>query len=832
MTRAPLAFLAAAWLVGLLSANSVPASGWPAACALLALVGGLACCVWSALPSALPWASHWVLGALVGAAFVCGLSAGPRDTAFPPTPPAGLARIEGIVEESSLGIDRRGRAVLRVLRGARVEDNAALIPGSHLYAGPLPLMRGARVQLLAKVSPRLPFRNPSPHPRSPPRFAVTGRAFIGSAQAVRVLDVSLSARLLDAARAHVRDALIRTLPPSAAGVARALVLGEGQAVAEDEQADVRGAGLLHVFAVSGLHVAILAGLFVAILHRVLLRVHLLAAGYEARRFACALGVPAALLYAEFAGGAPSAWRAAVTAAFGWTLVACGRRPQPSALCAMTALAIGVFDPSEVTRPAFLLSIVATAAILMEPSEQAQDLRGWLRAAFALSARTTLATAPIVLWCFGNVPIAGVLANVVLLPFGSLLLVQGSALHALLAVFTPFGAWSGRAFALLSDAFLAACRVFADVAPSGTWPPPDLWQGITLAVAAAWLLLANGWRARVSVVAITVCCIGLLEWRLRYIEQPVGRLRVTFLDVGQGDAALVDLPDGRLMLIDAGGNPGGGPDPGSAVLLPLLQARRRARIDLAVLTHPHPDHYGGFNAILQQFPILELWDSGQATAEADLSPTSAEAAELLRLARERGTRVRDPRTLCGKAIAAGRARIRVLAPCPGYDSGLEPNDNSLVVRIDFGKRSLLFAGDAEAHEEASLVAQWALLRADVLKVAHHGSRTSTTAAFLHAVSPQLAVISAGAGNRFGHPHPDVLGRLQAKAPHVISLAETGGALLSTDGHVIDISTWSGARTRLPPSTTSVALGTLRAHDPTSATAIRGGGCRWLLRPGDR
>jgi competence protein ComEC len=794
----PLVLMAAAWLIGLLCAEAAPAGSWQAPLAVAALFTGVLVAVWGMqAPVQQPGAlgARWPVYGLAVVAFAAGASLGPRPPIAPIELPAGMARLDAVVEHSQPGPAGSGRAVLRVLRGVNLESGAQLPAGVLLSAGPARLPSRARVRVLAKVAPRMPFRNPTPHPPAPRRFALQGSARVADAAAVRVLDAPLFAGLLDAARVRVRDALDATLPPDAAGVARALVLGEGQAVSESDQQDVRDAGLLHVFAVSGLHVTTLAGIAVALLRRALLRCAPLATRLDVQRVACAAGAPLALLYAELAGGAPSARRAAATAALGWMLAALGRRPDATAVCATAILVLGALDPREALRPAFLLSIAATAAILDARGEPVRTLRDWLRAAWVLSARTWLATAPVALWCFGTLPLAGLLANVALLPVGNVLL-QLAAAHAVTATLTPFGAVTAAPLAMLADGFLAACAAFARLGPKLAWPAPDVPQGLILTAAVAILLLARRLRVRIAVATGAALLLVLLELRLRAVEQPADKLRVLFADVGQGDAALVDLPDGRLMLIDAGGNPGGGADPGRAVLVPLLEARRRARVDLAVLTHPHPDHYGGLRAVLDRLPISELWDTGQGEAERELSGTSAETAQLLDLARARGTRVRKPAELCDRVHRAGPARIHVLWPCPSYDSTHDPNDNSLVLRIEFGQHALVFAGDAEQHAEAQLVARGALRHADVLKVGHHGSRTSTGPALLAAVSPAIAIISAGAGNRFGHPHPEVTERLRARGTRVFNLADTGGALFESDGTRYTLRTLAGTAVQHP------------------------------------
>jgi beta-lactamase superfamily II metal-dependent hydrolase len=159
-------------------------------------------------------------------------------------------------------------------------------------------------------------------------------------------------------------------------------------------------------------------------------------------------------------------------------------------------------------------------------------------------------------------------------------------------------------------------------------------------------------------------------------------------------------------------------------------------------------------------------------------------------RSRGTRVRTPQQLCSKPVRTGAASIHVLAPCPAYDSTHDANDNSLVLRIDFGETSFLLMGDAELHEEHALVDSGARLRADVLKVGHHGSRTSSSPRLIAAVQPAVAVVSAGATNRFGHPHAEVVARLSQKAARVVELAKAGGTVAQSDGNRVEVTPYAG------------------------------------------
>jgi len=470
-----------------------------------------------------------------------------------------------------------------------------------------------------------------------------------------------------------------------------------------------------------------------------------------------------------------------------------REANPINSLALAGLAILLWRPGDLWEPGFQLSFAATLGILWLASPALEFLGAhgcprWLAAGVAVSTGAQLAVTPVMLTHFNQLSLIGIGANLAVVPLAALATTLGLA--ALLAA----AVWEGIAQPLFQTLWLIllALRIVARLAAALPWamihlPAPD-WS----AVAAFYGLLAllPAWpasrRARLTACALAgwVAILSLWPW-VRPLD---GRLRVTFLDVGQGDAAFVELPDGRRLLLDGG--PGGERrlDVGEWVIAPFLWNRAVRTLDVVAMSHSDPDHAGGLAAVVRRFGVREFWGSGIWEAGSE---------ELHGLIERSGVIPRSLRR--GMRIWLGPTLVTVLhppaAPLQGSPRGAasDENNNSLVLRLDWGLASFLFTGDLEQEGEASLLAARQPLRHLVLKVAHHGSRHSTTAEFLAAARPRLAVISAGARNPFRHPTAETLDRLEQAGARVFRTDRDGAVVLETDGATLTVTRWATRQT---------------------------------------
>lgn len=664
------------------------------------------------------------------------------------------------------------------------------------------LVRGDRVEIVAALAPPQRFVVPELGDDRPGR----ARAFVVLSGGA--LDVYPVARgrglgaLVDRARAHVRARIEATFPARTESLARALVLGETDLSPEDSR-DFRDAGLSHLLAVSGMHLVLAVNLVVAALTALFARFPRFALRVVPVRAASLLGLGLTWIYCDFAGGSGSAVRAACMLSVQLACVALGLRTRPLRALGWSLGLVALVDPLALFDVSFSLSAAATLGLvaLGAPFSKVMGERGpspvrALGKSLATTLAATVPCAPILLRMGPALSLGGLVANLIAVPLGELFALPLCLAHTLLAPLPA--AEKGTALAG-GGALLAVQKVAhatAAFAPAQVpLPLPTDAQLAALSAAALVLALGSGVRLRFTGAGLGLVVVGLAEVVARRDGAPRGLLRVTFLDVGQGDAALVDLPNGEAVLVDAGGLVGSPIDTGERVIAPVLRARRRSSLRAVIVSHPHPDHFMGLRAALAGIRVEELWDTGEAAEsgppvdpDRPVSPFGPHAyLGIVSELAARGTRVRRPNDLCAlHAHPMGGAEVSVLAPCPAFSPLRDTNDNSFVVRFRLGEKSVLFVGDAEHGTEKSLVeTRAAELRSDVLKVGHHGSRSSTRPAFLDAVAPSFAVISCGVRNRYGHPHVSTLETLATRPLRLFRTDLDGAVTFVTDGRHVSV-----------------------------------------------
>ncbi len=664
----------------------------------------------------------------------------------------------------------RVRGRLRRPRGYRV-------PGA-LDRARLAALRGAQLELQAerieRIGPLERLGPDEPEPTwNPWRFPARLQAWASARLAARAPD------------------------PAAGATARAMIIGDRGGLDPDLAQRFRDAGVAHVLAVSGLHLAVVALLVFAAVRRGWAAVPALAARVEPALAAAVAAAPAAVGFTMITGARTSTVRALVVVLIVLGGLACTRRARIVDALGAAALILLWFQPLSLFDPGFQLSFAATATLALalgarpRPLTRAGRALGRLRQLAAASLWSALATAPLTALSFGAVATGGVVANLVAVPLTELVIVPIGLAGLCLSALWEYGGGLALDLALTAAGWMVAItEAVAARAPVLAVPPPtgvDL-AGCALIWVAAVAAARGLWRRRAAAVvaAAGVLVIVGTHLYLTWMEPSARALtRVTFLDVGQGDAAVLELPGGAVWLVDGGGLPFVphadrlapaerrrlAQLPGARSVVPFLAARRIDRVDVVVISHPHPDHYEGLRAVVRAVDVGAVWVPRPPPERAP----ARSYRQLLDELRARGAAVVHPPLDLPHTYGAARVTAlgpRYLGTTAASDPVMGANDNSLVLQLDVGGRRVLLAGDVEHEAEELLVARHGRgLGADVVKVPHHGSATSSTAAFVAATAPAWAVVSCGPANRFGFPSETVVARWRA----------AGATVLRTDRH---------------------------------------------------
>lgn len=534
-------------------------------------------------------------------------------------------------------------------------------------------------------------------------------------------------------RLRVRAASARHLAPDHAALLSGLVTGDTVGLSEQAEEALLASGLTHLVAVSGSNVAlVLAGAVGA--------AALCGLGVRGRR---RVAFAAAVWFAVLTRGEPSVLRATVMALLVLAAQSLGRGHDARHTLAVAGLLLLLLDPLLAGQLGFSLSVLATAGVLVVGPLIAERLPG-PRSLAILGGATVgaqVGVAPVLVATEGGVPLGALPANLVAVPAAAAASVVGIAAALIAQLSVPLG---GAASVLATPglwAVLWAGRTFAAL--------PALSPGHLLTPAAALIgatLLARRrapWLAPIAVVVVAVSAVGV-PWAA---PPAVTTLSLTALDVGQGDAMLVEVPGSppARMLVDAG--------PDETAALAALRRRGVTALDVVVVSHPHADHTNGLPAVLTRVQAGALVTGPDPPRELDEPAASAIATEVV--AAQQGVPLL--RVSAGQQFPLGAAVVQVLSPPADGSLGGEPNDNSLVLRVISSDGAILLTGDAEVAAQMRLLRRPDLLRAEILKVPHHGGNTNAPG-FIEAVGAHTAVIGVGGDNTFGHPDPEVLAKL--------------------------------------------------------------------------
>ena len=671
--------------------------------------------------------------------------------------------------------------------------------------------------------------------RRPPRYAnfgtpdqshrlrTRGISLLGSVKSALLVDVmrpaGRRAEWAAAARAHVRRWIARSVgvhSGRSGGIVTAVLIGDRAGLDPETTRRLQEAGTYHVIAISGGNIAILAGLLVAGLR-------LAGAGRRGAAFFAAAGLVA---YAEVVVPEPSVARATFTGVTFLLARAADLRTRPLNTLALAGACLVAASPGQLVDPGFQLTFGATLGILaglprLAGSTAASTvvdgfgrfLGPAARAGVLLLGATICAEAallPIAATWFSRISLAGLLLNFAAIPLMTVTQLAGMAAAALAPVWSSGAAAVGYAAHLAAFGIVESARL-VDAAPALVIEVARPRPTLSAAYYGAWALFLYSALRPVRRIALCVAAVstaamfvppgtvGSARWPAAAACAGLGaperaggaRMRVLFLDVGQADATLVVLPTGRSLLVDAGGAVTGRTDVGRRFVVPAVRAAGVRRLDYLLVTHADPDHIGGAPDVVRELAPREIWEGVPV-------PASRPRAELLALARTASSAWRA--RYAGDWFADGGAVVRVVhPPPPDWERPRVRNDDSVVLDLRLGDVSIVLPGDIGSGVEAELAATWPPAAIRVLKAPHHGSRTSSSAAFLAALDPDLAVVSAGRDSRFGHPHPEVVRRYAAQGAHLLLTGEVGAVSVCTDGRRAVVATAAGGtRTVLDPA----------------------------------
>ena len=581
------------------------------------------------------------------------------------------------------------------------------------------------------------------------------------------------ARLAEQVRKQYEAYMAQAMPKQDAAAIFAMLFGGYQGIRPELLEAFTITGIVHILSVSGSHITLMAGT-ANIVGRFL---------HMSPRATAALATGVILFYSLLAGAIPPVIRSALMGILTLLALTAGRERDAQHILGLVALGLLLYSPLWLFDISFQLSFGATAGLLYLAPPLRERLRKKLPVFVADSLAVTigaqLSVLPIIAWYFNVLSLSSLLANLVIAPIVEWIIVAG-LLAGLLASLLPL---AGKVVFLLASVVLGLVyelsRWVAALPGSQIYMPTfSWWGGMLYYTGLGWLVIrgSKGWQAvfLLGMLAVIFYC-----WQMGCNNK---EMQVHFIDVGQGDSALVITPHGRAFMVDTGGVREGSYDIGSRVDVPYLLHYGVEKLDYIFLTHAHDDHAGGVKGILTKIPVGAIGIGHEGAGDYLQTFGTGEIGKIKKLL----VPLQE-----GSSIELDGVRIDMLYSPESrkvQESQMQATGNefSNLIRVSYGEASFLFTGDLIAEQEQQVLANGTNVASTVLKVGHHGSRTSSSQEFLTAVNPGWAVISCGYNNSFGHPHKEILNRLTScTKAEILRTDQQGAIVFRTDGKSIKV-----------------------------------------------
>lgn len=575
----------------------------------------------------------------------------------------------------------------------------------------------------------------------------------------------------------------KVMPESHAGILAGMLFGGYGGIPRDIVADFATTGIVHILSVSGSHIALVVGVITGI------------GTVVVRRFALPLIlVPLAAatmvtFYAVLCGLTPPVLRSLIMGLIALLAVCFEREKDAENALLVSAFGMLAYEPTLLYDLSFQLSFASTAGLVFL-NRKTVSLMGklplWLAKALAVTITAQLGVLPFMAWYFTSLSLSSLIANVLIVP-----LIEGIVILGLL------GAMIGMVVGVAGNIIMVICSLLISIViQCATWlaampgaklyiSPIGLSGGVVYYLLLAWVYgykpqnmvslieLMEKWPRQSGMFLLLMITLIIAD---RVYPRP---MYVHFIDVGQGDATLITTPHGRAILVDTGGVMGDANDfdIGDRVLVPYLKHYGVLTLDYLFLTHGHQDHAGGAAAVARELSVGNTMLSRETHTEA--------VRNLVQVAKGQGSGFIP--VYEGQTIHLDGVVIRVIHAENSVNIG-QSNEVSSVIQVSYGKQSFLLTGDLEGQGEEKILGNGKEMKSTVLKIGHHGSKTSSTMGFLQAVAPEYAVISVGKNNRFGHPHATTIQRLVAQKSKIYRTDEQGAIVFKTDGKKIEVTTF--------------------------------------------